>query len=81
MFLGSLVSVETHVLTTCFACVSFSLSRAGMGRLISSVKCKFFLIFWEPFPCVMVTPNSLKHWSHCLICHFSLLSYVNTADM
>lgn len=49
MLIGSFIGMEAHCLTTCFACVSFSLSTAGMGRLISSVRCKFFLIFGHHF--------------------------------
>ena len=41
---------EVKILTACFACVLlFSLSTAGMEKLISSIRCKFSLILDTPF--------------------------------
>lgn len=62
-------SWDSNVLTTCFAsALLFSLSTAGTGKLISSGRCKFFLILGMGHLLYMLVKsgaNSMLEQSYC----------------
>ena len=72
-------SWDSNVLTTCFAsALLFSLSTPGMGKLISSRRCKFFLILGLGHLLYMLNLELLPCWTNLNLCqnHKTLFEHI-----